>query len=186
MTGRTLPPIERSISVSWKPEDAFRRFTTDFGTWWPSATHSIGGKRVKRVVVETQVGGRIYEELTDGRRFQWGKILAWDPPRHVRFSWHPSREESTAQDVDLHFVAEGSGTRLTLRSSGWERWGKGAERARRGYGFGWATVLDTWAGVRSRRRVLVGIIGGIAQVIQVFRGGVDASIARARGEITAA
>jgi len=185
MTGSTLPAIERSISVSWDPDAAFRRFTADFASWWPSATHSIGGKRVKRVVFETHLGGRIYEEHLDGRRFLWGRILAWDPPRHVRFSWHPSREESTAQDVDLHFAPEGTGTRLTLRSSGWERMGKNARRERRGYEFGWGTVLDTFAGVRSGRLVVFKIIASMMLVVEALRGGVDASIARARGEITA-
>ena len=34
----TLPPIRRSVSVSWDPAAAFRRFTADFGTWWPGRT----------------------------------------------------------------------------------------------------------------------------------------------------
>lgn len=67
-----LPAIRRSVAVSWGPVEAFRRFTADFGGWWPRATHSVGGRFVKHVVFECVPGGRIYEELTDGRRFQWG------------------------------------------------------------------------------------------------------------------
>lgn len=70
----SLPPITCDVAVSWNPATAFRRFTGEFNEWWPRATHSIGGKRVKRLVFEGHVGGRIIEELDDGRRFQWGRV----------------------------------------------------------------------------------------------------------------
>jgi uncharacterized protein YndB with AHSA1/START domain len=108
-SGSTLPPVRRTISVSWDPEAAFRRFTEDFGAWWPSATHSIGGARVQRIGFECRAGGAIVEELKDGRRFQWGKVTLWEPPRRVAFTWHPSREETEAQDVEVRFVPEGTG-----------------------------------------------------------------------------
>ena len=108
----SLPPICRSISVSWDQAAAFRRFTADFGTWWPSGSHSIGGPLVRRIVFEPKVGGCIYEEHLDGRRFQWGEIRLWEPPQRVEFTWHPAREPETAQDVAVAFVPEGSGTRV--------------------------------------------------------------------------
>ena len=77
-------PVVREVSVSWKPEEAYRRFVNEFSKWWPVKTHSIGGPRIKRVVFEAKVGGRIYEEHIDGRRFQWGKVLELDPPRRAR------------------------------------------------------------------------------------------------------
>jgi hypothetical protein len=85
---QVLGPIHRAVSVSWNPDAAFRRFTADFATWWPRRTHSIGGPRVTAVVFEQHVGGRIYEEHDDGRRFQWGDPRV-DPPRSVRFTFHP-------------------------------------------------------------------------------------------------
>ena len=146
----TLPPIEKSISVSWDQESAFERFTAGFGAWWPSQTHSIGGDRVRQVVFEPRLGGRIFEEHQDGRRFQWGEILQWDPPRRVKFTWHPSRDPSTAQEVAIEFIREdGGGTRVNLISSGWENWGPKAHRARRGYSVGWAYILNIWAGRRT-------------------------------------
>ncbi len=57
-----------------------RRVAVDFGTWWPRSTHSVGGERVKEIVLEPKVGGRICEEHLDGRRFQWGTIVQWEPP----------------------------------------------------------------------------------------------------------
>ncbi|MGH9659115.1 MAG: SRPBCC domain-containing protein, partial [Bryobacteraceae bacterium] len=159
------------------------RFTAEFGDWWPVRTHSIGGERVERVVFEPHAGGRIFEQHRDGRRFEWGRVLDWEPPRRVRFTWHPSRDESTAQDVEIAFEAENGGTRVTLISTGWERWGAKARRARKGYHVGWGYVLNVWMGRRTAgMRVMDGVLWTL-NLVQKFRGGVDAEIAQARGEI---
>jgi len=186
MTEIFLPPIKRSVSVSWDQETAFRRFTAEFASWWPSRTHSIGGERLQRVVFEPQVGGRIYEEHNDGRRFQWGEILLWEPPKRVKFTWHPSRDPATAQDVEIEFLREGDGTRLELTSSKWEQWGRGAKRARRAYDVGWGYVLNVWAGRRTFKMSVLDVIAGALTFVMKLRGGREKEIARAGGEITAA
>ena len=101
MTSKEIQPVRRSISVSWDQETAFKRFTSEFGSWWPSQSHSIGGDRIQRIVFEPQLGGRIYEEHKDGRRFQWGQVTLWDPPNRVKFNWHPARDSSTSQEVEI-------------------------------------------------------------------------------------
>jgi hypothetical protein len=123
-----LPPVVCEISVSWTPEEAYRRFVDEFSSWWPSHTHSIGGPRIKRIVFETKVGGRIYEEHIDGRRFQWGKVLALNPPRQVRFTFHPSRSENTAQTIE---VVSSPGFRHPRRVDR-ERLGKLGQGSRKG------------------------------------------------------
>ena len=179
-----LLPVVREISVSWTPEEAYRRFIDEFSNWWPRETHSIGGPRIKRLVFETREGGRIYEEHVDGRRFQWGKVLELDPPRRVRFKFHPSRPENTAQTIEVVFHPQGSGARLELTATGWENWGRGAERARRGYRMGWGILLDLWAKRSSRRLRLLNAIGKVALVLQLIRyGGRTGLINRAEGEV---
>jgi uncharacterized protein YndB with AHSA1/START domain len=180
----TIPPIERSIDVSWKPEEAFRRFTGGFASWWPTSTHSIGGSRVKRVSFECEVGGRIYEELQDGRRFQWGRVTAWEPPGRVAFTWHPSRDESVAQDVEVRFLSEGTGTRVVLTSSGWEKLGAKARRARKGYSLGWAGILSVFAGKTAPSVLLFAAIShGITFFLKVT-GRLEGEIAKAGGRMS--
>jgi uncharacterized protein YndB with AHSA1/START domain len=183
MTSKEIPPIKRSVSVSWDQETAFRRFTAEFGSWWPSRTHSIGGDRLQRVVFEEGVGGRIYEEHKDGRRFQWGQVILWQPPKRVKFTWHPARDSSTSQEVEIEFHIEGDGTRLELTSTGWERWGRRARRARNGYSVGWAYVLNAWAGRRTLGMPILEAITAMLNVATKLRGGRDGEIARAGGEI---
>jgi hypothetical protein len=184
MSSSEIPPIRRSISVSWSPVSAFRRFTEEFGSWWPSRTHSIGGERVRQLVFEQREGGRIYEEHADGRRFQWGEVTLWDPPARVRFTWHPARDPSSSQNVEIEFKAEGTGTRLELTSTGWERWGRGAQRARKAYKVGWGYVLNVWAGRRTVGMLALEVVAGLFNFLMRIRGGRDAEIARAGGEIT--
>jgi uncharacterized protein YndB with AHSA1/START domain len=183
MTTPTIPPVERTVSVSWDQETAFRRFALEFAQWWPWQTHSIGGKRVARVVLEPKVGGRIFEEHVDGRRFQWGQVLEWDPPRRLKFTFHPSREPATAQEVEVRFVPEGSGTRLELSASKWENWGPKARRARNGYNLGWGYVLNVWAGRRTPRMALVDGLMAVIGVVERLRGGAARAIDRSGGEM---
>ena len=183
MTSKALPPIKRSISVSWSQEAAFKRFTAEFGSWWPRQTHSIGGDRIRQLIFEQQVGGRIYEEHKDGRRFQWGQVIVWEPPQRIKFTWHPSRDPSTAQEVEVEFHVEGSGTRLELTSTGWELWGRKANRARKAYDLGWGYILNVWAGRRTTRMAAVDLLIGFLNLLMKFRGGRDGEIARAGGEI---
>ena len=183
MKEQALPPIVQAVRVSWSPAESFQRFTNRFAEWWPRETHSIGGTRVERIVFETLVGGRIFEQHVDGRRFQWGKVAEWDPPRRVRFSWHPSRDECTAQNVVVEFLPEGAGTQVVLTADGWERWGEGAAKARRMYNMGWGYVLNLWG---EKRTLKMGLIKALANVVlfwQGIRGGDELKIDGTGGEI---
>jgi uncharacterized protein YndB with AHSA1/START domain len=149
-----LEPIRRSVTVSWDADAAFRRFTSEIGRWWPLRTHSVSEGNSSTCVFEGHVGGRIYEVARDGAQHDWGKVLEWEPPRRVKFTWHPGREVSTAGWVELRFTPMAEGTRLDLTHGGWEHFGRGVEKARRGYRMGWGYVLELWAG-RPRAPIVV-------------------------------
>jgi hypothetical protein len=143
-----LPPVRKSILVPWTPEASFRRFTAEIAAWWPLRSHSVGGDRAESVVFEDRVGGRIYERIRGGEESTWGTVTGWEPPGCVAFTWHPGHPPERAQQIEVRFTPEGTGTRLELVHEGWERFGAMAARVRRGYGVGWAYVLRLWAGRR--------------------------------------
>jgi uncharacterized protein YndB with AHSA1/START domain len=184
-TDPAIPPVRRAVSVSWDPATAYHRFTAQFATWWPRATHSIGGKKVKQIIFETKVGGRIIEELVDGRRYQWGTVTKVEPPHRVGFTWHPSREKEVAQDVEVSFHPEGSGTRVELVSTGWERLGARGERERKGYSIGWGSVLDVFAGKTSAVILLFGVISRVLTFFLRMTGKLEKSIDEAGGRLPA-
>jgi uncharacterized protein YndB with AHSA1/START domain len=138
-------PIVRTVFVSWPPDVAFRRFTADFDGWWPRYTHSIGGRRVKRVVLEPRVGGALFEEHYDGTRYAWGKVTAFEPPRRLGFTFHAAYAERDAQRVKVSFTPEGTGTRVELVSAGWEQMADTARRSRGGYVIAWGATLARYA-----------------------------------------
>lgn len=136
-----LAPVEKSLQVSLPVEAAFKLFTQGLTTWWPLATHSVGGADTLSCYVEGRVGGRVYEIQKDGSEELWGTILAWEPPQRFVMSWHPGREESTAQEIEVRFHKEGEGTRLELIHRGWEILGDKAKEIRANYVSGWDKVL---------------------------------------------
>jgi uncharacterized protein YndB with AHSA1/START domain len=148
-TKKPLPPLERSVRVSWPVDRAFRRFTEEIGSWWPLRTHSVGQGNAETVVMEGRVGGRILERIRGGGEAHWGTVTAWEPPSRVAFTWHPGQTPESAGAIEVRFRAEGDGTRLELTHSGWEKFGTMAAKARRGYGVGWRYVLDHWADRRA-------------------------------------
>ena len=167
----SIEPLHKSITVPWKPEAAFRRFTTELATWWPLRSHSVGGRDAVSCVFEEHAGGKIYEVWRDGGRSEWGTVLVWDPPARVEFTWHPGRESAEAQLVELRFTAVDEGTRLDLVQSGWERFGTRGTRMRRAYNLGWAYVLRVWAGRNRSPLVLaldlvVGVVDPLVRLKQ--------------------
>ena len=180
-----IPPVRRSVLVSWDPAAAYRRFTADFATWWPSSTHSIGGKKVQRIIFDCRVGGQIVEELVDGRRYLWGTVTLVEPPHRVGFTWHPSREKDSAQDVVVSFQAEGTGTRVELVSTGWERLGARGRREQKGYSIGWGSILDIYAGRSSAVIVLFAMISKTMTFFLTVTGKLEKSIDQAGGRLPA-
>lgn len=162
-----VTPIRRSVVVSWSPQAAYQRFTADFAKWWPSVALSIGGRRVSRVVFECRIGGRIYEEHRDGTRFLWGTVTMLEPPTRVAFTFHSSRDASDAQLVEVSFVPEGTGTRVELVSTGWEKMSSEARRAYGGYQLSWKAALDRYAGHAS---VTTFLFNAMSVAIDLTRG----------------
>lgn len=140
-----VEPVRKSITVRWRPEVAFRRFTEEIASWWPLRKHSVGGERSQDVVFESRPGGRIYEVIEGGEEAVWGTLIEYDAPHRVEFTWHPGREPSTAQRVEVRFSAAADGTRVDLVHSGWETFGEGAREMRDEYDRGWTFVLGRYA-----------------------------------------
>ena len=133
--------LRKTVEVAAPPERAFHLFTDGMAEWWPLATHSVGEERAETVVLEPRVGGRIVERTRDGEEHVWGTVTAWEPPGRVAFTWHPGRGADTEQDVEVRFEPSGSGTRVELVHTGWERLGDRAAAVYANYDRGWDLVL---------------------------------------------
>ncbi len=148
----TVPPVRTSVVVQATPARAFEVFTAGFDRWWPR-THHIGKTDMTASLVEPRVGGRCYSTHMDGSEVTWGTVLAWEPPSRLVLSWQitPTYQcepnPAKASEVEIRFVAEGSGTRVELEHRHFERHGEGgaAMAASVGAPNGWTGILGLFA-----------------------------------------
>lgn len=138
-----LPPIVLTVDLAIGPAQAFDAFAVRFADWWPVTTHSLSRSAATRCSFDARAGGRVEELEPGGARHLWGEILAIEPGRRVRFSWHPGRERESAQWVDVEFAPGPSGSRVTLTHGGWEALGEIGPLLRQEYLPGWRHVLGT-------------------------------------------
>ena len=113
-----------SVRVSTGLDRAFRVFTEELGAWWrPHALFASTPRGPGRLaLVSPGPQGRLVETLDDGRSFELGRVLTWEPPTRVRFSWRPaSLSPGQATEVDVAFQPVGDAVRVTVTHRGWER-----------------------------------------------------------------
>jgi uncharacterized protein YndB with AHSA1/START domain len=84
----------------------------------------------------------------------------------VRYTWYPDRTPESAQEIEVRFEREGSGTRLTLTHTGWERLGDQARKARRGYPIGWEYVMQVFAGRKGLLVYALDVVGMVLRLVQ--------------------
>lgn len=143
----TTASVKRSLLVGVPIDRAFRVLTEKMGTWWPS-THHIGKNPFAEVVVEPFSGGRWFERDAGGAECDWGKVLVWEPPKRVVFSWHLQADWKfdpdmrRASEVSFEFLVDGpERTRVEFEHRHIERHGEGWEKIRKGVNEGWNGVL---------------------------------------------
>jgi len=145
--------VRRQIVVGAPIERAFTVFTERFGDFKPRE-HNMLGVPIAETVFEPRVGGNIYDRGTDGSECRWARILAYDPPHRVVFSWDigPTWQVETdpafTSEVEVTFIAEDADrTRVELEHRHLDRHGTGWESVRDGVGHdeGWPLYLDRYA-----------------------------------------
>lgn len=143
-TATGLTPVVKTLDVEAPLDVAFRVFTEETATWWPTRTHSLREDRVLDIVLEGSVGGRIYEVGPDGEA-DWGRVLVWEPPRRFVLEWDPSLIRRTPTEVEVTFEPLGAArTRIRLEHRGWDRIGERGPAGRASYDSGWDAVLGAY------------------------------------------
>lgn len=139
----TLEAVRKEVVVPVDPARAFEAFTAEIATWWPLASHSVGGDDAVGVSIDPRVGGLVAEATRAGERHVWGVVRLWDPPRRAVMSWHPGHQASDPTEVEVSFEPTPDGTRVILEHRGLTAsWWPG-ERA--SYDSGWPPVLERFA-----------------------------------------
>src|SRR5712672_3535103 len=99
MTQEAAAGVPRHIVVEAPIERAFAVFTERFGDFKPPE-HNLLGAATAETVFEPKVGGHIYDRAVDGSECHWARVLAYEPPDRVVFSWDISPQWQLETDPD--------------------------------------------------------------------------------------
>jgi uncharacterized protein YndB with AHSA1/START domain len=136
-------PIERAFSV----------FTEDIGSWW-NPDHHILEAELAEMVFEPRAGGHVYDRGVDGSECRWARVLAYEPPDLIVFSWDINPQWQLESDLDktseveVRFIPEApERTRVELEHRHLDRHGEGWEGIRDAVGSpdGWPDGLRAFA-----------------------------------------
>ena len=155
MSTATETAVTTSVVVDVPQARAFKVFTDEIGTWWDPDHHLIPeGAELAGMVFEPRVGGHVIDVLKDGRQSRWARVLAYDPPERVVFSWDINvrweieTDPERASEVEVRFIAEAPDrTRVELEHRNLDRHGDGWEQMRDAVGSngGWPSGVQRYA-----------------------------------------
>ena len=149
----TQTAVHLEIVVAAPLDRAFAVFTERFGDIKPPE-HNLLTAPIAETVLEPRVGGHIVDRAVDGSECRWARILAYDPPNRIVFSWDISPRWQLETDADLtsevevRFVADGpertlvelEHRNLDRHGTGWESVSEGVEGDQ-----GWPLYLARYA-----------------------------------------
>jgi uncharacterized protein YndB with AHSA1/START domain len=147
--------VHHDVVVEAPIERAFAVFTDDFGAFKPRA-HNMLAVDIAETIFEPRVGGHIYDRGADGSECRWARVLAFEPPDRVVFSWDISpqwqveTELDRTSEVEVRFIAETPDrTRVELTHRNLDRHGTGWEAVREGVDSegGWPLYLHRYADI---------------------------------------
>jgi uncharacterized protein YndB with AHSA1/START domain len=142
--------VRTQVVVDVAIERAFSVFTEDFDSIKPRE-HNLLAVEIAETVFEARDGGRIYDRGIDGSECQWARVLAYEPPNRLVFSWDISPQWQIESDpektseVEVRFTSESpERTRVELEHRNLDRHGEGweAERDSVGSEGGWPLYLQ--------------------------------------------
>jgi uncharacterized protein YndB with AHSA1/START domain len=145
--------VRTQVVVDVPLERAFSVFTEDFDSIKPRE-HNMLAVEIAESVLEPRQGGRIYDRGVDGSECQWARVLAYEPPDRLVFSWDISpqwqieTDYAKTSEVEVRFISETpERTRVEVEHRNLDRHGEGWEGAREGVGGenGWPLYLQRFA-----------------------------------------
>lgn len=151
--------IRTEVVVETAREHAFNLFSERFDQIKPRE-HNMLAVDIAESIFEPHAGGRVFDRGVDGSECQWGRVLAYEPPERIVFTWDISphwqieSDLGRASEVELRFTAEApERTRVELEHRHLDRHGEGWQELRegvRGDG-GWPLYLSRYVDSASAR-----------------------------------
>ena len=109
-----------ALRVRCAPEHAFEAFTRDIALWWrPNIAFRTTPRDPGVLAFDGQA--RLVENLSNGKVFEIGKVLVWDPPARLAFTWRQATfPPDLVTTVEVEFRAVGEETRIEVIHAGFD------------------------------------------------------------------
>jgi uncharacterized protein YndB with AHSA1/START domain len=111
-----------ALRVPADPMRSFEAFTQEIALWWqPSGLFQVAPGGDGRLAFDPGTGGRLFTTLEDGREFEIGRILTWEPGKQLVFEWRQaSFGAKYLTEVSVCFEAVGDETRISIEHRAWD------------------------------------------------------------------
>lgn len=138
-------------------DQAFAVFTGSLADWWVREYTWSGPEALAELGIEPRAGGMLYEIGPYGFRCDWGRVLTWDPPRRLVFTWQigpdrvPLPDPARASEVEVLFQPDGpEQTWVEVEHRYFDRHGAAAEGYREALTAGWHELLSRYLATVAR------------------------------------
>jgi uncharacterized protein YndB with AHSA1/START domain len=141
-----------TVVVPLTIDRAFALFS-DLDRWWP-IEYTRARVVDQEIVIEPHAGGFCYERGVNGCRYDWGRVLVFEPPRRLVLAWQntaarePQADLEKSSTIEVRLVPDGAQrTRVTLAHRDLDRHGPDAAeyRALMASDHGWPLILGRYA-----------------------------------------
>jgi len=79
--------IQTEVSVD--PHHAWEYYFNQINGWWPEECFT--SPRVKRILIDTYIGGYMYEDYGEGEGLIWGTVIGVEYPNLLQIKGHLTR-----------------------------------------------------------------------------------------------
>ena len=112
-----------ALRIKATPARAFAAFVGEIGTWWkPNSLFQTTPRTPGVLAFEAGEGGRLTETLANGKVFEIGRVLVWDPPERLVFSWRQANFPLELKtEIEVKFEAVGDETRVGVAHRGFDQ-----------------------------------------------------------------
>jgi uncharacterized protein YndB with AHSA1/START domain len=159
--------IFHEIITTSPVEDCFSMFVDHLQDWWPKE-YTWSQQALKKIAIAPYINGHCFETGPFDFRCDWGRVIEFERPFHIAFSWQISPERiplpdpEKASKVTVTFkTLEDKTVRVRLIHSGFEQYGTDWQEYARAMNSekGWPYILEkyrqTLESTRNRPRPVI-------------------------------
>ena len=118
-----MSTVNEKIDIVADQVTVFNVYVDRIDEWWPRRgakfrySFAPDTTEPRHIRMESERGGRFYEEFADGSEYTIGSVEVYDPPHEIVYSWQaPDWPEPTR--VRVRFVQSGDTTTVMVEHTG--------------------------------------------------------------------